>query len=40
MLLEGEIAVITGAASERGLGQGIAKLFSEHGAKVAIFDLD
>ncbi len=40
MLLEGEIAVITGAASERGLGQGIAKLFSEHGAKVAILDLD
>jgi len=40
MLLVGEIAVITGAASERGLGQGIAKLFSEHGAKVAILDLD
>jgi NAD(P)-dependent dehydrogenase (short-subunit alcohol dehydrogenase family) len=40
MLLEGEIAVITGAASERGLGQGIAKLFSEHGATVAILDLD
>ena len=40
MLLEGKIAVITGAASERGLGQGIARLFSEHGAKVAILDMD
>lgn len=40
MLLQGRICVITGAASERGLGRATAKLFAEHGAKVAILDLD
>ena len=40
MLLENEIAVITGGASERGIGRSIAKLFAEHGAKTAILDLD
>ncbi len=40
MLLKDKIAVITGAASKRGLGQATARLFAEHGAKVAILDLD
>ena len=40
MLLEGRICVVTGAASERGLGRATANLFAEHGAKVAILDLD
>ncbi|MFV0359428.1 SDR family NAD(P)-dependent oxidoreductase [Tropicimonas sp.] len=39
-LLEGRYAVITGAASPRGLGKATAQLFAEHGAKVAILDLD
>lgn len=40
MLLKGKIAVITGAASMRGLGLAMAKLFADHGAKIAILDLD
>ena len=40
MLLKGRIAVITGAASLRGLGLATARLFAEHGAKIAILDLD
>ena len=40
MLLQGKICVITGAASERGLGMATARLFADNGAKVAILDLD
>ncbi len=39
-LLENKTAIITGAASPRGLGKATAKLFAEHGARVAILDLD
>lgn len=39
-LLEGKSAIITGAASVRGLGKAMARLFAEHGAVVAIVDLD
>ncbi|MGE4371986.1 MAG: SDR family NAD(P)-dependent oxidoreductase [Xanthobacter sp.] len=39
-LLEGQFAIITGAASPRGLGKSMAQLFAEHGATVAILDLD
>lgn len=39
-LLEGKIAIITGAASPRGLGKATAALFAEHGATIAIVDLD
>ncbi len=39
-LLEGQTAIITGGASPRGLGKATAHLFAEHGARVAICDLD
>lgn len=40
MLLKDKTALITGAASARGLGKATAKLFAEHGARIAILDLD
>ena len=40
MLLSGKTAVISGAASPRGIGLCTARLFAEHGARVAILDLD
>lgn len=39
-LLTGKVAVISGAASPRGIGLATARLFAEHGARVAILDLD
>ncbi len=40
MLLAGKTAVISGAAGPRGIGLATARLFAEHGARVAILDLD
>ncbi|MFK0310167.1 SDR family NAD(P)-dependent oxidoreductase [Pseudomonas sp. NPDC090233] len=40
MLLEGKIAIVTGAASPRGIGRATAQAFASQGAKVAILDLD
>jgi NAD(P)-dependent dehydrogenase (short-subunit alcohol dehydrogenase family) len=40
MLLENKVAVISGGASPRGIGFATARLFAQHGAKVAILDLD
>ncbi|PSC04191.1 short-chain dehydrogenase [Alsobacter soli] len=40
MLLKDKTAVISGAASKRGIGRATARLFAEHGARVAILDLD
>ncbi|GBD44875.1 putative oxidoreductase [bacterium HR40] len=39
-LLAGRTAIVTGAASPRGIGLAIARLFAEQGARVAILDLD
>ncbi|PDT44775.1 short-chain dehydrogenase [Sinorhizobium fredii] len=39
MLLKGKTAVISGAASKRGIGRATAELFASHGARVAILDL-
>ena len=39
-LLQGKIAVVTGAASARGLGKATARMFADHGATIAILDLD
>ena len=40
MLIENKVAIITGAASARGIGKATARRFAEHGARVAILDLD
>jgi NAD(P)-dependent dehydrogenase (short-subunit alcohol dehydrogenase family) len=40
MLLNDKVAVISGAASPRGIGLATARLFAAHGARVAILDLD
>src|SRR3981081_3083252 len=39
MLLTDKTAVISGAASARGIGRATARLFASHGARVAILDL-
>lgn len=38
MLLEGKSAVISGAASPRGIGFATARLLAAHGARVAIVE--
>ena len=40
MLLADKTAVISGGASLRGIGLATAKLMAEHGARIAILDLD
>jgi NAD(P)-dependent dehydrogenase (short-subunit alcohol dehydrogenase family) len=40
MLLDNRVAVISGAATEKGIGQATARVFSEHGAAVALLDLE
>ena len=40
MMLKDRIALITGAASERGIGRASARLFACHGARVGVLDLD
>lgn len=40
LLLDGKVAMISGAASARGIGLATAHLFAKHGAKVIILDLD
>jgi NAD(P)-dependent dehydrogenase (short-subunit alcohol dehydrogenase family) len=40
LLLNGKTAAISGAASLRGIGRATARLFAEHGARIAILDVD
>lgn len=40
MLLKDKVAIITGAASPRGIGKQIAKTYANQAAKVVILDLD
>jgi len=40
MLLKGKTAVVSGAASQRGIGRATARLFAEHGARIAVLDID
>src|SRR5690554_6158396 len=40
MLPEGKTAIVTGAGSVRGIGRATATLFAEHGARIAVLDVD
>jgi len=40
MLLTDKVCIITGAASQRGIGRATSRLFSQHGGRVVIVDLD
>lgn len=39
-LLNGKVAIVTGAASKRGIGRAIAQTFAQAGASVAVTDVD
>lgn len=39
-LLKDKFAVISGAATENGIGYATARVFAEHGATVALLDLE
>ena len=40
MLLSDRVCIVTGAASQRGIGRATAKLFALHGGRAIILDLD
>jgi NAD(P)-dependent dehydrogenase (short-subunit alcohol dehydrogenase family) len=40
VLLKDRVCIITGAGSARGLGRATARLFAEHGARIAVLDID
>ncbi|WP_018259997.1 SDR family NAD(P)-dependent oxidoreductase [Methylobacterium sp. WSM2598] len=40
MLLADKVCLITGAASQRGIGRATARVFAKHGASTVILDLD
>src|SRR5829696_2634692 len=40
MLLSDKVCIITGAASQRGIGRATARLFAQQGARVVILDLE
>ena len=40
MLMKDKVAIVTGAASMKGIGWATAKRFAEEGARVALIDLD
>jgi NAD(P)-dependent dehydrogenase (short-subunit alcohol dehydrogenase family) len=40
MLLEGKRTIVTGSGSADGIGFAVARLFAEHGARVALLDID
>ena len=40
MLLADKICIVTGAASQRGIGRATARLFALHDGRVVILDLD
>jgi NAD(P)-dependent dehydrogenase (short-subunit alcohol dehydrogenase family) len=40
MLLADKVCIVTGAASQRGIGRATARLFALHGGRAIILDLD
>ena len=40
MLLPDKICIVTGAASQRGIGLATARLFAQHGGRAVILDLN
>lgn len=39
-LIQNKVAIITGAGNQEGIGYAVARLFVEHGARVALVDID